>query len=82
MAVEVDGDLHPDVVRAHLAGARESIWIEAYAFESEALAEVLLERRAAGVEVILLLESGPAGGAADTQRWICRRVPWRCSSAP
>ena len=74
LTVAIGPDHLYDVVRAHLAGARESIWIEAYAFESEALAEVLLERRAAGVEVILLLESGPAGGAADAQRWICRRV--------
>jgi phosphatidylserine/phosphatidylglycerophosphate/cardiolipin synthase-like enzyme len=72
VAVGPDHLLH--TVRSLLEGAQESIRIEGYTFESTILAQVLLERIAAGVEVTLLLEGGPAGGIAPAQRWICGQL--------
>jgi phosphatidylserine/phosphatidylglycerophosphate/cardiolipin synthase-like enzyme len=74
LTVAVGPDHLYETLRARLEQAQESIWIEAYTFESAALAQVLLERLAAGVEVILLLESGPVGGVLDAQRWICQQI--------
>jgi cardiolipin synthase A/B len=74
LTIAIGPDHLYEALRSTLEGARESIWIEAYTFESAALAQVLLERLAAGVEVILLLEGGPVGGVADPQRWVCQQI--------
>lgn len=74
LTVAVGPDHLLDTLRSRIEAAQESIWIEAYTFESAVLATALIERLKAGVSVTLLLEAGPAGGMTDAQRWICGRL--------
>lgn len=74
LTVAVGPDHLLETVLAHIGRAQESIWIEGYTFESTALAQALVERLAAGVEVTLLLEGAPAGGMEPVQRWICGQI--------
>ena len=74
LTVAVGPDHLYDVLRSRLEQAQDSSWIEAYTFESKALADVLLARLAAGVEVRLLLEASPVGGATPAQGWICQQL--------
>jgi phosphatidylserine/phosphatidylglycerophosphate/cardiolipin synthase-like enzyme len=58
-----------------LAGASESIQIQSYSFRSRELAEVLLERLDAGVDVTMLLEGNPAfEGVSDEEAWIAGQL--------
>lgn len=52
-----------------LAGARSRIRLSLYTFEHPELAQVLVDRAHAGVQVQVLLEGGPSGGVTDLQRW-------------
>jgi uncharacterized repeat protein (TIGR01451 family) len=74
LTVAVGPDYLFEAVQAQIEHAQDSIWIEAYTFESKALADAVLERMAAGVQVRLLLEGSPAGGMADAQRWVCDQI--------
>ena len=62
------------VVAALLNGARQSILIQGYTFESVWLTNILTERIAAGVQVTMLLEGAPAGGLSDQQLWNSERI--------
>jgi uncharacterized repeat protein (TIGR01451 family) len=58
-----------------LAGARQSIKIESYTFESPQLADRLVERLGKGVVVTVLLEGAPAfEGVSDAERWVAHRL--------
>jgi cardiolipin synthase A/B len=74
LTVAVGPDHLFETVRAQIERAQDSIWIEAYTLESMPLAEAILERLAAGVQVRLLLEGSPAGGMASAQQWICSQI--------
>jgi uncharacterized repeat protein (TIGR01451 family) len=74
LTVAVGPDHLLETVLTHIEHAQESIRIQGYTFESAALAQALLERLAAGVEVTLLLEGTPAGGMEPAQRWICNQI--------
>ncbi|MGD8397618.1 MAG: lamin tail domain-containing protein [Anaerolineae bacterium] len=74
LTVAIGPDHLLDTVAAELGRADASIVVEAYTFESEPLAQVLLGRLTAGVSVTLLLEGAPAGGMEDAQRWICGEI--------
>jgi uncharacterized repeat protein (TIGR01451 family) len=74
LTVAVGPDHLLETVRAQIERAQESIQIQAYTFESSVLAQTLLGRLGAGVEVTLLLEGGPAGGIEPAQRWICDQI--------
>ena len=74
LTVAVGPDHLFEAVTAEIERAQESIWIEAYTFESMELADAILERLAADVQVRLLLEGSPAGGMADVQRRICGQL--------
>lgn len=74
LTVAVGPDHLLPVVVDQLDGAQQSIVIEGYTFESQPLADLLLQKLAEGVEVTLLLEGGPAGGMAPAQRWIAGQI--------
>lgn len=54
--------------------AKSSILIETHTFASYDLMAHLKQAAERGVEVKLLLEGGPPGGIADTQRWNCHQL--------
>lgn len=62
------------LVRDTLHGAASRIALAAYTFSHPALADVLAERAAAGVQVTVLLEGAPAGGLKDEDRWAAMRI--------
>jgi phosphatidylserine/phosphatidylglycerophosphate/cardiolipin synthase-like enzyme len=74
LTVAVGPDHLLETLRAQIERAQESIQIQAYTLESAVLAQTLVERLGAGVEVTLLLEGGPAGGIEPAQRWICDQI--------
>jgi hypothetical protein len=57
-----------------LRGARQKILIGGYTFESVWLTQVLTERLAAGVAVVMFLEGAPAGGLSDGELWNCEQI--------
>jgi len=72
LAVAPEGAL--DVVSRTLVSAQRTLRIEAYTLESAALYQVISDRIRAGVAVTLLLESSPAGGMDDAEKWIVQRL--------
>ncbi|HSJ57961.1 MAG TPA: lamin tail domain-containing protein [Anaerolineae bacterium] len=74
LVVAIAPDHLLEEVVARLGTAQSSILIEAYTLESRAVADVLLNRLAAGVQVSILLEGSPAGGIKSAQRWICNQL--------
>ncbi|MBN1658674.1 MAG: lamin tail domain-containing protein [Anaerolineae bacterium] len=74
LVVAIAPDHLLDAVVAQLSSAQVSILIEAYTIESWPIAEALIDRLGAGVQVRLLLEGSPAGGIDSAQRWICARL--------
>jgi len=72
LAVAPEGAL--DLVSQTIASAQHTLRIEAYTLESVALHEVISDRIQAGVVVTILLESGPAGGVDDVEKWIAQRL--------
>jgi len=75
LTVAVAPDNLYDALATVLAGARESIRIEAYTFRSLELANVLLDRLDHGVSVSLLLEGAPAfEGITNQEKWIARAL--------
>lgn len=75
LTVSVAPDNVFGAVASILAGAQESIQIEAYTFGSRELAEVLLERMGHGVSVTLLLEGAPSfTGISSQEKWIARQL--------
>jgi cardiolipin synthase len=61
-------------LKSLLQGAKRSIRLEGYTFESAPLAEIVVARARAGVEVEMLLEGGPPGGVTDQQRWVVQQI--------
>ena len=57
--VLVEPDAGPDAVRSLLAAAQRSLWLEMYLLTDAATIETLEARRAAGVDVRVLLEPHP-----------------------
>jgi len=75
LAVFVAPDNAFESTRAALATARESLDIEVYTFKNVALAETILERQRAGVQVRVLLEGDPvAEGIENQERWIAQQI--------
>jgi len=74
LTVAVGPDHLLEALVAQIERAQQSIWIEGYTFESEALAQALLRRLEANVSVKVLFEAGPSGGIAEAQRWICGQI--------
>jgi len=72
LAVAPEGTL--DVVSQTIASARHTLRIEAYTLKSVALYEVISARVRAGVAVTILLESNPAAGMDDVEKWIVQRL--------
>jgi phosphatidylserine/phosphatidylglycerophosphate/cardiolipin synthase-like enzyme len=68
--VLVEPGAGPDAVRTLLAGARSSLWMEMYLLTDAATIEALVARRAAGVDVRVILEPHPyeADGANEAAR--------------
>ena len=57
-----------------LEDAGTSIRFEGYTFENTRLAETLIARARAGVQVQMLLEGSPPGGISDQQRWVVQQI--------
>ncbi len=72
LAVAPEGTL--DVVSQTIASARSRLRIEAYTLKSAALCHVISDRIRAGVAVTILLESNPADGMEDVEKWIARQL--------
>ena len=72
LAVAPEGAL--DVVSRTIGSAQHTLRIEAYTLESLPLYQAISDRIRAGVVVTVLLESGPAGGMEDAEKWIARRL--------
>jgi len=72
LAAAPEGTL--DVVSQTIRSAQHSLRIQAYTLESMPLYQVLSDRIQSGVAVTVLLESQPAGGIEDVQRWIVQRL--------
>ena len=72
LAVAPEGAL--DLVSQTIASAQHTLRIEAYTLKSVALYEVISDRIQAGVVVTVLLESSPAGGMDDVEKWIVQRL--------
>lgn len=72
LAVAPEGTL--EVVSQTIAAAQHALLVEAYTLESVPLYEVISARIRAGVVVTVLLESKPAGGMDDAERWIAQRL--------
>jgi len=72
LAVAPEGAL--DVVSRTIAAAQHELRFEAYTLESVPLYRVISDRIRAGVIVTALLESRPAGGMEDVEKWIVQRL--------
>jgi len=72
LAVAPEGTL--DVVSQTIASAQHTLRIEAYTLKSNALYQVISDRIRAGVVVTIILESGPAEGMEDVEKWIVQRL--------
>jgi len=72
LAVAPEGTL--DVVSRTIGSAQHTLRIEAYTLESAPLYRVISGRIRSGVAVTVLLESGPAGGMDDAEKWIAQRL--------
>jgi len=72
LAVAPDGAF--DVVSRTIGSAQHTLRIEAYTLESVPLYRAINDRIQAGVVVTTLLESDPAGGMEDVERWIAQRL--------
>jgi len=72
LAVAPEGTL--DVVSHTIGSARHSLRIEAYTLESVPLYRAISDRIRSGVVVTVVLDSGPAGGMEDAERWIAQRL--------
>lgn len=72
IAVAPEGAL--DLVSQTIASAQQSLRVEAYSLESIPLYEAISDRIQAGVVVTILLESRPAGGMEDVQKWIVQHL--------
>jgi len=72
LAVAPEGTL--DVVSQTIASAQNTLLIEAYSLKSVPLYEAINARIQAGVAVTILLESGPASGIDNTEKWIVHRL--------
>ena len=59
VTVLVEPDAGPDAVRALLAGARRSLWMEMYLLTDASTIQTLVARRLAGVDVRVILEPHP-----------------------
>jgi uncharacterized repeat protein (TIGR01451 family) len=71
LTVAVTPDNAYGVVAGLLGGARHSILIEGYSFESVWFTRILTERLAAGVQVTMLLEGGEI---SDLELWNCAQI--------
>ncbi len=74
LSVMVAPDHLFDALKAAFEAAQERIEIEAYTFKNAALAEVLVQRLQAGVQVTILLEGAPSGGIEDQQKWVTQQI--------
>ncbi len=72
LAVAPDGML--DFVLDTVVTAQKSLIIQGYSLNSIPLYEVLNARIQAGVAVTIMLESNPAGGMGNEQKWIVQRL--------
>jgi len=72
VAVAPEGAL--DLVSQTIASARHTLRIEAYTLKSPALYPVIQDRIQAGVLVTALLESRPASGMEDVEKWVITRT--------
>ncbi len=59
---------------AVLNETQTSIRFEGYSLESPSVAEAIAARAAAGLDVEILLEGAPPGGATDAQRWAVQQI--------
>ena len=72
LAVAPEGML--DLVLDAVTTAQKSLIIQGYSLNSIPLYEAIDARIQAGVVVTILLDSSPAGGMSDEQRWIVQRL--------
>jgi len=59
---------------AEINKATSSIYIEGYTFDNVHIANALIAKLQAGVNVRVLLEGGPVGGIANQDKWICQQL--------
>ncbi len=72
LAVAPDGML--DFVLDAVSAAQHSLLIEGYTLGSIPLYEAINARIRAGVHVTILLESAPAGGLSNEERWVAQHL--------
>lgn len=63
-----------DALEDFIVSAERSLYINVYTFESPAIAELLAEASARGVDVILMVEKSPAGGVSSEEKSVIRRL--------
>jgi phosphatidylserine/phosphatidylglycerophosphate/cardiolipin synthase-like enzyme len=57
-----------------IVSAERSLYINVYTFESPAIAELLADASARGVDVILMVEKSPVGGVSSEEKSAIRRL--------
>ena len=72
LAVAPEGTL--EVVSQTIASAQHTLRMQAYTLESVPLYQVISERIRSGVVVTILLESKPASGMEEVEKWIAQRL--------
>jgi len=72
LAVAPDGAF--DVISRTIGSAQHTLQIEAYTLESVPLYRAISDRIQAGAVVTTLLESDPAGGMEDVEKWIAQQL--------
>ena len=59
---------------AEINKATAYVYIEGYTFDNVDIANALIAKLGAGVQVKVLLEGEPVGGVADQEKWICQQL--------
>ncbi|MBI2332299.1 MAG: lamin tail domain-containing protein [Chloroflexi bacterium] len=59
---------------AEINAATSYIYIEGYTFDNADLADALVAKLQAGVQVKILLEGEPVNGIEDQDKWVCQQV--------
>ncbi len=63
-----------DAYLAEINSATSYIYIEGYTFDNAHLADALVAKLQAGVQVKILLEGEPVNGIEDQDKWICQQI--------
>lgn len=67
-------DSNYDALKDFILSAERSLYINVYTFESPGIAELLTDASSRGVEVVLMVESSPAGGVSNEEKALLGRL--------